>query len=382
MSDIQKTISEFAYEESKATDTSDAAGEREPTESYVNEYSQYSLVTPDKKDIEPEDINLTHPLAQRWSAARQNSNNISENTAPNYESSIRSYLLFLDEIDTKLLDARTEELYRYIEFRIKIGMSQNTVQNDYGVIKDLYLFIRNRTSHEPSIEHYQFDVINLDRYNYEGGFTRDALSRGELIKLFQNFDERRNLLMTYLATATGIRNSDVRSLELSDINHDEELIEISDSKFGDSYKAAMTSELSLQLKQWKNHGRQGLRIEESNEYVFPSKHGGKLETNQSFNKKVKAAAERAEIQDVIGRCRVTGGQQYMNSKYRKVHRVTVHTLRHTFVTMLKKLKVPGDIRALAANHDNLRSLQRYEHYYEEEYDLIRSVLSSDRIPRI
>jgi integrase/recombinase XerD len=188
--------------------------------------------------------------------------------------------------------------------------------------------------------------------------------------------------MTYLATATGIRNSDVRSLELSDINHDEELIEISDSKFGDSYKAAMTSELSLQLKQWKNHGRQGLTIEESNEYVFPSKHGGKLETNQSFNTKVKAAAERAEIQDVIGRCRVTGGQQYMNSKYRKVHRVTVHTLRHTFVTMLKKLKVPGDIRALAANHDNLRSLQRYEHYYEEEYDLIRSVLSSDRIPRL
>jgi hypothetical protein len=49
MSDIQKTISEFAHEESKATDTSDAAGETEPTESYVNEYSQYSLVTPDKK---------------------------------------------------------------------------------------------------------------------------------------------------------------------------------------------------------------------------------------------------------------------------------------------------------------------------------------------
>jgi integrase/recombinase XerD len=370
MSEQQATITDFAGTDVEVDQSTSQPASRESTGMQTGDRDVSQTTVRHEQRNHSDQYDLPHSLARRWLAARHGTR-LCDRTAKNYEAAVRQFISFLHASDRGLLEAELGDFERYIEHRVRNGRAQNTVQHDRTSVKDMYHFINARTDADPAIKPYEFDEIDLNAYNYTGGFEREALSIDEVKLLFEHFDHKRNRLMTYLGVATGLRNSDIRTLRLEHVHYPELQIHVPDPKYGEPYDVPMSRELGRRLKQWENIGRKSYSSHRTSDFMFPSDYGEKLEWNQSFTRTVRRAAERAGIQEVIGRAPNTGVR---NLDY-EYHRVTVHTLRHTFITLLKKAGVPPEARRLVANHDHIETTKRYEHFNESYDDLIRSLLA-------
>lgn len=324
----------------------------------------------------PKQYDIPHPIAREWMAKRHSSR-WSDETVCSYQSNVRTYLSYLEETGTTLLDATFVDLVEYVEYRIEVGAARSTVSGDCSALKDLYRYIEVRTDAKPEIEPYVFNELDLSAYDYDGGFERRDIDPHEVSLLFESFKHARNRLMAYFAVATGVRNSDIRTLRQTDVDYEKLEIHIPDPKNGDPYDVPMSRELASKLKQWERTSREGYSTAESSPYMFPAERGEKLEDNSSFNTIIVRAAERAGIQKKITTQVALDSRNLRNERYRNIHRVTAHTLRHTCLTMLKKAGAPPEARRKMANHKDIETTEHYTHDDDEDKDwreLIRDLL--------
>lgn len=321
-------------------------------------------------DIDPNQYNLNHPLARNW-IAKRDALKWSDKTVAAYQSTVRTYLTFLSERGTDLIGADYQDLAQFFGFRNAVGMSQKTAKNDCVTLKDLYAYIHVHENADPILDSNHFEEMNLGRFEWEGGFDRIHLSRDEVELLFNAHKSSRNRLMTYFCVGTGLRNSDVRELRLQDVDYDNLEIHISNPKNGDSYDNAISRELASQLKRWEEIGREGYPTAQSSEFMFPSQAGEKLETNWSFNQPVVQAAERAGLQEQLATRMRVNSQDLREIREQKMNAVTVHTLRHTYLTLLQEAGAPPEARRLAANHNDIEVTR--EHYSHGEPEWIGMV---------
>jgi integrase/recombinase XerD len=180
--------------------------------------------------------------------------------------------------------------------------------------------------------------------------------------------------MAIVAIDTGLRNSDIRELRVDDLNFADLEIQVRDSKFGKSYEVPMTEMLAFDLRIWLRHHRGGYHTAATSEYLFPSQSSEKLKDNASLTAIIRRAAERAGIQDVIGRSEITETQKEglgTEKNSREWHRVTVHTLRHTNQTLLKDAGVSLQDRQRVANHSSADTTRGYTHGRSKEFDPLR-----------
>jgi integrase/recombinase XerD len=195
-----------------------------------------------------------------------------------------------------------------------------------------------------------------------------------LRKLFDNIDSYRNRLLITVGAETGLRNSDLREIQLSDVDYEELLIHVPDPKGSKAYDVPISEELGFELKQWLKHHRGAYASAGVSNYLFPSEYGPKLETNGGLNTIIKEAATRAGIQEVIATSQISPEQRVSlgtEKETRNMHRVTVHTLRHTFLTLLKDAEVPLVYRQLVANHRDPNTTLGYEHGSNDIFEIIR-----------
>ena len=324
---------------------------------------------------DPDQYDLSHPLAREWIAKRHDLR-WSDSTVSNYQSQVRVFLSYLEEKDVSLLNATFTELLEFVEYRVQAEAARQTVTGQCCALKDLYQYIKVRTDSEPEIEPYEFDELNFNSYNYKGGFERGDITSEEVYLLFQNFKRPRDYLMAYFAVATGARNSDIRTLRLEDIDYDELEIYIPNPKNSRPYSIPVSRELASKLKKWERTGREGYATAESSKYVFPSKQGDLIKSSSSFNTIVVQAAKRAGIQEIIGTRVRIDSQDLRNEQRQEIYRVTVHTLRHTCLTMLKKAGVPPEARRKMANHKDIETTEDYTHDDDDDdwRDLTRDLL--------
>lgn len=187
-------------------------------------------------------------------------------------------------------------------------------------------------------------------------------------------DSVRNLLLAITAGETGFRNSDLRGLTIQDVDFDELEIHASDPKNGNPYDAPISEDLTFELERWIDRHRLAYTSASDGPYLFPGKHAAKLETNGGLNTIIKTAAERAGIQEVIGTSKIGPEEQAAvetENSVRKWHRVTTHTLRHTYITFLKDSGVPLPYRQLVANHTDPGTTRNYTHGRDDVFDTIR-----------
>lgn len=231
-------------------DESDKATEPDNSDSMIDDIldDQESAPTRDTPANDPEQYDIPHFLAREWMAKRHGLR-WCDATVKCYESNMRIYLSYLEEKETDLLDAIFADLLDFVEFRVKAGAAKTTVSKNCSVLKDFYRYVNVRTDVGAGIDPYQFDELNLNKYNFSGGFSRKSIEPWEVKRLFQNFKHTRNRLMSYLAVVTAVRNSDIRTLRLSDVDYDELQIYIPNPKNGDSYSVPMSRELASRLKQ-------------------------------------------------------------------------------------------------------------------------------------
>ena len=332
------------------------------------------------RDIEPEVTNpdqysISDPFVCSYLETRHG-RKLTEDSAETYENHLSQYVAFLKARDVHILDADLTDVIGYVENCVDLGNRQSTIEGKLTAVRELYVYIRLRTdaAEALTIDPIELDRIDLSEYNTPPPIEREPLDREELRKLFDAMNSYRNRLIVIVAAETGLRNSDLRNIRVTDVNFDAYEIYVRDPKNAVPYDVPISRELCTELQIWCDQYRIGYGAGTGGEYLFPANHGKRLKTNSGLNKIVTSAAERAGIQKTIGTSEVPPGQreQYDGEmEVREWNRVTVHTLRHTCFTLMKEAGVSLPYRQLVANHRDPQTTQQYSHGREQEFSSIR-----------
>ena len=326
-----------------------------------------------------ESYRVTDKYAQEY-LARNDGLTLAESSVDTYDRLLNQFETYLQRRESTILDAEFRDLIEFIEFCVRSGNRQSTIEGKLSIIGELYRYIRLHTDvrNDLNFDPLRIQTIDLSKYNTPDEIQREALSRTELRQLFDAFDSYRNRLMAIVGVDTGIRNSDIREIRLCDLSLEDRVIHISDPKGSHPYDVPIGDDLAFEIDYWVRHHRQGFVEEENCEYLFPSQHGGQLASNNSLNRVIKEAAERAGIQEVIGESTVVENYDDLEDRSqttRQWHRVTAHTLRHSCITLMEKDGISLTCRQLIANHTSPETTLSYTHSdndvlstVREEYD--------------
>jgi integrase/recombinase XerD len=295
-------------------------------------------------------------------------------TVSSYDSHLTAYVTQLHDRGLSVVSAEIDDVLRFIETCVRRGNRQNTITGKLTTIAELYRFIRLRTDAggDLQLDPLQFREIDLNDYNTPPTMEREALSKDEIRLLFDAFESYRNRLMAIVGVETGLRNSDIRNLRVEDVADDH--LHVHNPKNSKPYDVPISKQLSFELDVWFRHHRPGFAAGSQSPYVFPSQHGDRLTNNGSLNTAIKNAASCAGIQEVIGQSPLSDDEQEVlgtEKQYREWKRVTVHTLRHSYITLLKEAGVSLPYRQLVANHSNPETTIRYSHGDGNPFDEIR-----------
>ncbi len=335
-------------------------------------------------DRSEHNINLSlcvdDPIAREYLFTRLDVK-LSPSTVRNYDSSLSEYVEFLTVNEKSVLTAEFSNVMDYIDHCVRRGNRLGTIKCKISAISSMYHYIRLRSDHGDNlqIDPLLFRTIDYSQYRTPQPIKRKGLSKKEIRLLFDSFDCYRNRLMAIVAIETGIRNSDLRNLRLQDIG-DKQLF-IHNPKHNRPYSVPISDQLSFELDLWLRCQRFSYHTASNSEFVFPSQHGPKLESNSGLNNIIKQAADKAGIQETIGRSNISKKQQEIlntNKQYKEYKRVTVHTLRHSYITLLEKSGVSLPYRQLVANHTNPSTTLRYSDGMSNVFDEIRDKYNPPR----
>ncbi len=295
-------------------------------------------------------------------------------TVTTYDSQLTEYTTFLNGRETTVISAEFTDVVEFIEECVRRGNRKSTISGKLSTIAELYRYIRLRTDagDELHLDPLRFREIDLERYNVPQRIEREGLSKEEIRRLFDAFESYRNRLMAIVGVETGLRNSDIRGLRVQDVESDQ--IHVHDPKNSKPYDVPISDQLSFEFDTWFKHHRPGFAAASDSEYVFPSHQGEKLTQNSSLNEVIKQAAERAGIQDVIGQSSLSESQQEVlgtEKEYCEWSRVTVHTLRHSYITLLSESGVSLPYRQLVANHADASTTLGYSGGADNVFDEVR-----------
>lgn len=329
---------------------------------------------------EPTEYRVPDQYASEY-LARNEGLTIASTTAETYDSVLSRFVSFLHDREITVLSAEFADVREYMEFCVRCGNRQSTLSGKLSTIGELYRYIKLRSDAADDLEldPLRFREIDLAQYNTPAKIEREALSKEEIRRLFDAFNSYRNRLMTIVGVETGMRNSDIRNIRIEDIG--DSTIFVHDPKNSKPYDVPISTELRFELRHWQKQHRRGYTYAEDSQFMFPSQQGKRLETNSSLNRIVKTAAERAGIQEVIGTTQVPESQKQnfgTGTVSHEMHRVTPHTLRHSFVTLLKDAGVKLPYRQLAANHASAATTLEYEHGKDDVFEPLRDKFDPPR----
>ncbi|KHO48755.1 tyrosine-type recombinase/integrase [Candidatus Pacearchaeota archaeon] len=173
-----------------------------------------------------------------------------------------------------------------------------------------------------------------------------VLTKKEAKELLESLNTKKSKLMVSLIYATGLRVSELVSLETKNLYFDEKIGYVKQGKGKKDRMFNIPSFIFSKLK--KQAERQKLR---AIKYLFSGRNGEEM-SSRNIQKIVKAAAKKAGIK-------------------KEVH---CHTLRHSFATHL--LEDGVDIRKIQEllGHADLSTTQIYTHVSTEELRKIQSPL--------
>ena len=297
-------------------------------------------------------------------------------SAESYDSILTRYVAFLEEHSESVLSTEFELFRQFIESYVRKGNRRSSLESKVTAIAEMYRYIRLRTDvgMELTIDPLEFRDFDLDQYNTPPPIERKDVSREELRRLFDVVESYRDRLMLVVGIETGGRNSDIRGIRLEDASVENEVIHFQDPKGSRPYDVPISRALVQELEFWCQHHRGAYTAAKDAGYLFPSQQGGKLETNGSLNRIVTKAAEDAGIQGVIASTPLSeADKERLNTdkEYLEWNRVTMHTLRHSYITLLKDSGVGIHYRQLVANHADPSTTRGYTHGRNRDLEIIR-----------
>ncbi|WP_336326473.1 tyrosine-type recombinase/integrase [Halovenus sp. HT40] len=342
---------------------------------------------PDEADFVPPRANadrfdLSSPLASAYLDTHAEIR-LCLSSVDTYQHHLREFIVYLEGHSVTVLTAELTDIIEYIEWCVERGNRRSTIEGKLTTITEFYKFIHLRTEADEALvlDPLELETIDLSKYNTPPKIQREPLSREEVRRLYDAMDSYRNRLLAVVAVETGLRNSDLRELRMQDVAFDTLLIHVRDPKNTKPYDVPISRALGLELEIWCDEYQPAYGGGYESEYLFPGQTAPKLKTNGGLNQIIKSAADDAGIQAVIDESELTPAQQEAlntNQERRQWHRVTVHTLRHSCLTLMKQDGVPLQYRQLVANHTDPSTTQSYSHGQEEEFAAVRDQFEPPR----
>ncbi|MGN1298537.1 MAG: site-specific tyrosine recombinase XerD [Candidatus Scatovivens sp.] len=262
----------------------------------------------------------------------ENDKKASDNTLQSYRRDIEQYQEYIQNNKLNYSKITTEELNSYFNHLKEIGKKPSTISRNLASIRAFYQFlVRNKKVkkdptvgvHSPKIEKKAPSVLTSKEVEL-------------LLEQPSNIDLKgiRDKAMLEFAYATGMRVTEIISLNISDVNISESYVTCNKEN---KKRTIPLGTLSLKaLVEYINKARPILIKDENTEALFVNVNGKRL-TRQGFWKIVKFYKEQAHISKEI----------------------TPHVLRHSFATHL--LQNGADLKAIQTmlGHSDISSTQVY-----------------------
>ena len=267
----------------------------------------------------------------------QNDKKASDNTLQSYRRDIVYYSKYLESNNLNYAKIKEEDIKEYLEHLQSIGKKPSTISRCLASIRSFYQFlVRHKKVKADPTAHIQSPKIEKR--------TPSVLTAKEVELLLDqpkdiDLKGTRDKAMLEFAYATGMRVTEIISLDVKDVKLDEGYVVCHS---GSKQRNIPLGTLSLKaLKEYIEEARPVLIRDEKVEALFVNVNGQRL-TRQGFWKIVKYYKEQAHITKDI----------------------TPHVLRHSFATHL--LQNGADLKAIQTmlGHSDISSTQVYMQFQD------------------
>ena len=268
----------------------------------------------------------------------QNDKKLSDNTLQSYKRDISQFEKYVEENQIDYIKVDEKNVKDYLGYLQEIGKKSSTVSRNLASIRSFYQFlVRNKkVLVDPTIS------IQAPKIEKRVPSILTAKEVELLLDQPQDVDLKgiRDKAMLEFAYATGMRVTEIISLNLEDVNFEEAYVTC---KTGTKQRNIPLGTLSMKaLKEYVDDARQYLIKDDSVKSLFVNINGKRL-TRQGFWKIVKYYKEQAHI----------------------TKEITPHVLRHSFATHL--LQNGADLKAIQTmlGHSDISSTQVYMQFQDE-----------------
>lgn len=267
----------------------------------------------------------------------QNEKKLSSNTLQSYSRDINQYEEYLTKNRINYTKVDNEQINEYLNHLQEMGKKTSTISRNLASIRSFYQYLIRvkKVKHNPT-ENIQSPKVEKR--------TPSVLTSQEIELLLDqpkdvDLKGTRDKAMLEVAYATGMRVTEIISLDIEDVNIEEGYVAC---KAGNKQRNIPLGSLSIKaLKEYIEDARPIMIKEEDEKSLFVNVNGKRL-TRQGFWKIVKFYKEQAHITKDI----------------------TPHVLRHSFATHL--LQNGADLKAIQTmlGHSDISSTQVYMQFQD------------------
>ena len=268
----------------------------------------------------------------------ENDKKLSSNTLQSYKRDIIQFQEYLDNERLIYSKLGQQEIKEYIEYLKKIGKKTSTISRNLASIRSFYQFeLRSKKVKKDPTEGMQSPKIEKK--------APSILSSAEVELLLEQPSDVdlkgiRDKAMLEFAYATGMRVTEIISLNIGDVNFENAYVVCST---GSKKRNIPLGNLSLKaLEEYVKNARPIMIKKETEKALFVNVNGKRL-TRQGFWKIIKYYKEQANISKDI----------------------TPHVLRHSFATHL--FRNGADLKSIQTmlGHSDISSTQVYMQFKNE-----------------
>ncbi len=267
----------------------------------------------------------------------------SEGTYEARYNALQKYETWLSAKDLSVTEVTPLDIEDYLTWLSNEGYAPNTIDSYYAAVRLLYKFLlRNKTLEENP-------AANIDQGNLKS-LTSGTKKQESAVKAYVTEPEKealvehtptptlRNRLIIRLLWQTGLRRSELATIELSDLDQDERTIDVYSQKTHSSRTVYYQPSLDFLLEQWLSGGyRDSYPPAPDSPYLVPSKRREHIDSD-AIGRIVVQAAKNADIQEVL----------YRNADEKPRYRITAHALRHGLYTRSNLESIYGGYSSISA----------------------------------
>ena len=268
----------------------------------------------------------------------ENEKKVSANTLQSYKRDLKQFEKYIEENEEDYNNLTDEGIKTYIKYMQEIGKKPSTISRGLASIRSFYQYeVKNKVVEIDPTEGIQSPKIEKR--------VPSVLTSNEVALLLDqpknvNLKGTRDKAMLEFAYATGMRVTEIISLNVEDINLE---TGYATCRNGKKERTVPIGNMSLKaLKDYMLNARDTMIKDENEKALFVNVNGQRL-TRQGFWKIIKYYKDQAHIEKDI----------------------TPHVLRHSFATHL--LQNGADLKSIQTmlGHSDILSTQIYMQFQDE-----------------